>query len=55
MRHILEAVKQTKHSSKKGKDDKVCVFGIVNRNTKQVKQEDFNKILLNLQIKKVNY
>lgn len=26
-----------KHSSKKGKDDKVCVFGIVNRNTKQVK------------------
>ena len=26
-----------KHNNKKGKDDKVCVFGIVNRNTKQVK------------------
>ena len=34
-----------KHSNKKGKYDKVCVFGMVNRNTKRVKVKSIQILL----------
>ena len=30
-------LEQNKHTNKKGQDDKACVFGMINRNTKQAK------------------
>ena len=48
-----------KHSNKKGKYDKVCVFGMVNRNTKRVKVKSIQILLkvlgINGQIFYVNY